>query len=191
MKPLLIIGASSFGRLVQVLAEDCGREVAGFIDDFNSGGEIVGDRGELGTRLSPARFDLALGVGYRHLTARRNIMATHVSQGFDFPPLIHPQARISRKARIGEGCLVMAGADVDAFARIDTLCVLWPGAIVSHDTVVGSNCFLSPGAVLCGFVTVGASTFVGAGSVVVDGTAIPADSFIKAGTRHSIKNAKS
>lgn len=187
MKPLLIIGASSFGRLIQVLAEECGREVEGFIDDFHSGKEIVGDRSKLGSRYTPDRFDLVLAVGYRHMAARLEIMAAHARQGFDFPALVHPQARVSRKAEIGAGCLVMAGANIDAFVQVESLCVLWPEAVVSHDTVVGTNCFLSPGAVLCGFVNVGASTFIGAGSVVVDGTTIPPGSFIKAGIRHSTK----
>lgn len=188
MKPLLVIGGASFGRLVSVLVEECGRTFAGYVDDFNTGGGIVGTRADLGTGIAPTGFDLVLGVGYKDLAARWRVYEEAVAKGFHFPTLVHPRAVVSRHARVAEGCLVMAGASVDAFASLEQACVLWPGAIVSHDSRIGRNTFLSPNATVCGFVNLGHSSFLGAGSVVVDHATLPEGTFAKACSRIGTRN---
>lgn len=185
MKPLLIIGASSFGQLLQVLAEEVNGQVAGFIDDFNGGGKIVGRTNELGTRLMPADFDLVMAIGYKHLDARMKMFRDLLAEGFCFPTLVHPTARVSPRASVGMGCLIMANADIDSFTRIGDACVVWPQATISHDNSIGDNTFISPAATLCGFVTVGESSFIGASSTIVDGSVVPPGSFVKAASRHN------
>ncbi len=184
MKPLLIIGASSFGLLVHVLAEDAGREVLGFIDDSNSGKDVLGRTDELGTRFLPADVDLSMAIGYKHLDARIAMFRRLVVSGFHFPALAHPAARISRRASLGAGCLVMASADVDSFTRVGEACVIWPQVAVSHDNNIGDNTFIGPAATLCGFVSVGESSFIGANSTIIEGSVLPPGSFVKAATRH-------
>lgn len=183
MKPLVIFGGSPFGRLVRVLAEDAGFSVLGFIDDFSTGPDILGDRSALRDDLGPESVSLAMAIGYSHLEARLGLLHQYIDAGFDCPPIIHPRAFVSRHASIEAGCLLMAGASVDAFATIGLGCVLWPGSIVSHDCAIGPNTFISPNATLCGHVQVGHSTFVGAGSVIVNGISVPEHSFVKAGAR--------
>lgn len=184
MKPLLIIASSTFGRLVRTLAEDVGYEVAGFIDDVHQGEGILGDRTALGTRFTPDTYVLAMAIGYSHLPARLELYRECVAKGFAFPALVHPRAYVSRHATIGDGCIVMAGANVDAFSTIKSISVLWPTSVVSHDCIVGANTFISPNATLCGFVSVGHSTFIGAGSVIVDGSRLPERSFVKSASRY-------
>lgn len=188
MKPLLIIGASSFGRLIATLAEECGRPVAGFIDDTIDGPSILGNTHDLGTELQPLHYELALAIGYKHLQARLGQFIRLKEAGFHFPTLIHPTARISKHANLEEGSLVMGGADVDAFSEVGSVCVLWPRAVVSHDNRIGRNTFISPAATLCGFVTVGQSSFIGANSTIVDGSTLRENSFVKAASLHYSKN---
>ncbi|HHA2449877.1 acetyltransferase [Stenotrophomonas maltophilia] len=185
MKPLVIIGASPFGELLQILAEDSGRTVAGFVDDFAEEGSVMGTTSDLGQRLSCTSFDLVMAIGYRHLQRRLELFDLLRRQGFSFPALSHPAAFVSRKAIVGEGAVVMAGANIDAFAEVGDACVLWPQATISHDCRVGRNTFISPAATLCGFVEVGPSSFIGANSVIVDSSVLPASSFVKAGSRHN------
>lgn len=185
MKPLLLIGGSSFGQLLRVLAEEVDAEVAGFIDDFNSGDMIVGRIDDLGTRLMPADFDLVMAIGYKHLDARARIFRDLLKTGFHFPTLVHPTARVSTRASLGAGCLIMANADIDSFTRVGEACVVWPQATISHDNNIGDNTFISPAATLCGFVTVGESSFIGASSTIVDGSVLPPRSFVKAASRHN------
>lgn len=187
MKPLLIIGGSSFGQLMAVLAVDCGRVVAGFVDDIQTGPEIVGRTGDLGHALAPADYELVLAIGYKHLEPRMALFRQLGAAGFSFPPLVHPTARISSQATVGAGCLIMARADVDAFTRIGDACVLWPNATISHDNSIGDNTFISPSATLCGFVSVDSGVFIGANCTVVDGSKIESGAFIKASTRYQTK----
>jgi acetyltransferase-like isoleucine patch superfamily enzyme len=162
--------------------------VAGFIDDVHVGAGILGDRSALGSTLSPSEFSLVMAIGYSHLEARLSLYRDCVALGFDFPPIIHPRAHVSRRAQVGEGCMVMAGANVDAFSVIEPLCVLWPSSVVSHDCTVHTNSFISPNATLCGFVEVGNSSFIGAGSVVVNGSRVPDKGFVKAASRYFSKS---
>lgn len=185
LKPALVIGSSSFGRLIRSLLVDAGYDFRGYIDDFSTGDEIVGTRDDLGRRFHSDEFCLVLAIGYKDLSARQRVFHQAIDAGFSFPPVIHPRAVVSREARIGAGCLLMAGSNVDSFARLGPACVLWPGAIVSHDSTIEENTFISPNATVCGFVQVGHSSFIGAGSVIVDGTTLPGKSFVKAGTRSS------
>lgn len=184
MKPLIIIAASSFGRLVSLLAQECGRTVAGFVDDSTTGPNILGRTDDLGRVLNESDHELVLAIGYNHLQARLDLFDRLRAEGFHFPSLIHPTARISPHARLGDGCLVMASVDVDAFSEIGEACVLWPHTTVSHDNCIGRNTFISPAATLCGFVTVGTSSFVGANSTIIDGSKLADRSFVKASTRH-------
>lgn len=185
MRPLLIIGGSPFGRLVRALAEDADRDIAGFVDDFNQGESILGRTDELGTRFAPADVDLAMAIGYNHLEARLAMFRRLIERGFEFPTLVHPTARISARASLGAGCLVMANADIDAFTRIGDACVVWPNATISHDNTIGESTFVSPAATLCGFVSVGELSFIGANSTIVDGSVLPPRSFVKAASRHN------
>lgn len=188
MKPLLIIGASSFGHLMAALAEDCGRRVGGYLDDYSTGPGIVGTTSQLGETLAATDFDLVMAIGYKHLAARIKSFDGLRGRGFQFPSLIHPRAAVSSRARIGDGCLLMSGVNVDAFTTIGDACVLWPGAIVSHDNQIGRNTFISPGATLCGFVSIGQGSFIGANSTIVDSSSVEEGGFVKAATRHQTKN---
>lgn len=184
-KPVVVIGASSFGRLVRVLVSDAGRVFAGYLDDFSSGEDIIGSLDRLREPGFANEVDLALAIGYRHLEARREIFHRALGQGFQLPALVHPRAYVSKEATLGPGCLVMAGANVDAFADVGGACVLWPGSIVSHDARVGENTFVSPNATICGFTRVGHSSFLGAGCTLVNNLDLPPSSFVKAAQRIS------
>lgn len=187
MKPLLVIAASSFGHLARVLAQECGRKVAGFIDDTKSAGDILGATSDLGRSLTPIEYELVMAIGYRHLDTRIALFRRLCATGFYFPPLIHPAARVSQHARIGDGTIVMANADVDAFTVVGEACVIWPHATVSHDNNIGCNTFISPAATLCGFVTIGQGSFIGANSTIIDGSTLKDGAFVKASARHHIK----
>lgn len=188
MKPLLIVGASSFGQLMAVLADDCSRSVAGFVDDTQTGPLVLGTSGDLGLELPPAEFDLILAIGYKHLQTRFRMFERLRAAGFHFPTLVHPTARVSSHAVVGKGCLIMAGTDIDAFTSIGNACVLWPHVTVSHDNRIGHNTFISPAATLCGFVSVGPGSFIGANSTIVDGSTLGDGSFVKAATRYHTAN---
>ena len=179
---LLVYGSKDFGQVIRALVDHAGHEFAGFIDDFAEGAEIIGTYQQARRAYPPAPgIGIAVAIGYDHLAARWNLYQAIRKDGYAVPALVHRAAVVHPDAKIGEGAIVMAGANVDVFSQIAELAVLWPGVIVSHDCRVGRNCFLSPGAILCGFVNTGADCFIGAGAVIADHRSVPDGQFVKAG----------
>lgn len=178
---LLVYGSRDFGRVLRDLLGVCGHEFIGYVDDMNSGEDIVGNYATARRLHPPGTCGMVIAIGYGHLPQRWAIFQRVSADGYDLPPLIHDRAYVRSPGAVGKGVVVMAGATVDVGATLADLVVLWPGATVSHDSTVGSNTFISPNATICGFVTVGHGCFVGAGAVVVDHRVVPNNSFIKAG----------
>ena len=183
---LLVYGSKEFGRIVKELVLHAGHECAGFVDDFSEGPGIIGTYEQARRDFPPGpSTGIVVAVGYGHLAARWSLYQRIKGDGYAVPALVHRAAILAPDVRIGEGAIVMAGANVDVFSEVGELTVLWPGAIVSHDCRVGRNSFVSPGATLCGFVTTGPGCFIGAGAVIVDHRAVPEGAFVKAGSLYA------
>ncbi|MFU2485945.1 hypothetical protein [Thauera sp. WH-1] len=180
---LLIYGSMDFANTVSALATDCGHDVIGLIDDFNTGPGIIGNFES--TRLShpPETHGVAVAIGYKNLHARQTICARVHASGYQTPSLIHPRAYVANSASIGHGCMIMAGAIIDVRARIGNFVVAWPAVCINHDVVIGENTFLSPSTTVCGHSQIGRNTFIGAGSTISDHCEVPPSSFLKLQTR--------
>jgi sugar O-acyltransferase (sialic acid O-acetyltransferase NeuD family) len=185
---LLIYGSKDFAATVTELASHCGHEVAGMVDDYNTGPGIIGTFEAVIHTHPPSEYGIAIAIGYSNIPARWAAWQRIRSAGYHAPELIHPRAYVADSARIGEGAMVMAGAIVDVRTEIGDLTVVWPGACINHDSKIGANTFISPSATLCGFVQVGAHSFLGAGAVIVDHCQLPEASYIKMLARHTGKN---
>lgn len=183
--PLLVYGSRDYGKLVALIAADCGYRVAGHIDDVHAGDGILGDWNAVSRRCPPAEYAVAIGIGYNNLAARRTLVQRCIAAGYRLPPLVHPRAIVHATARAGAGAVVMLGAILDVRAVAGTAAVCWPGSVVSHDSTLGENSFLSPNATICGNTVTGHSCFIGGGAVVTDHVAMPDGTFVKAGTRYS------
>ena len=182
MARVLVYGSRDFGSVLRRLTIQCGHDFIGFIDDWHTGEEVLGTFDTVRDSLPPGSCEVVLGIGYKHLAARRKLLIDLHQRGYATCSLLHPAAVISPDARIDPGVAIMAGAIIDGNAVVEPGCVVWPGAVVNHDVRVGPNSFVSPNATLCGYVTLGESCFVGAGATVVDHTEVPDNTFIKAGS---------
>lgn len=184
---ILVYGSLEFGEVVKYLVLQCGHEFVGFIDDYSTGGEILGTFAEVVEKHPADSYGIVIAIGYKHLKARWDVFQRVQSLGYRSPALIHPKAYVRETGAVGPGAMVMAGAIVDIHAQIGAMCVLWPAAVVNHNSNIGANTFLSPNSTVCGHVQVGENSFVGAGAVIVDHVSVPADAFIKAGTVYFVK----
>ncbi|MCK7578224.1 MAG: hypothetical protein MZV65_28130 [Chromatiales bacterium] len=181
---LLIYGSKEFAATVAELIHHCGHEVAGMIDDCNTGANILGGFDAIKCSHPPSEYGIAMAIGYTNLPARWSVWERIRASGYQSPALIHPRAYVADSAKVGAGVMIMAGAIVDVHVVIGDLTVLWPGACVNHDAEIGANTFISPSATLCGFAKIGSHCFIGAGAVVVDHCEVPDASFIKMLARH-------
>ena len=184
MKRLIILGTGGncFDILDAVLAANhqTGRaiyECAGFLDDNAAvhGKEFHGVR-VLGSLANAARFPDCVfvnGIGSPNNFWRKADILRATGLAADrFETVVHPQASVSGFAKLGRGCVVLAGAAIGANAVIGDHVILLQGAIVSHDCRIGDfNCIAS-GACLAGGVQVAASSYIGANATVLGGITI-------------------
>ncbi len=184
---LLIYGSKDFAATVAELVRHCGHEVAGMVDDYNTGPGIIGALEGVTHTHPPSAYGFAMAIGYSNIPARWAAWQRIRSAGYHAPALVHPRAYVADSARIGEGAMVMAGAIVDVRVEVGELAVVWPGACINHDTKIGANTFISPSVTLCGFAEVGAHSFIGAGSVIVNHGHVPDGGFIKMLTRYTTR----
>lgn len=99
----------------------------------------------------------------------------------NFIMTIHPNAVVSKFAKIGHGTQVMAGAIINPDAEIGHHCIINTGAIVEHDCILEDFVHISPNATLGGSVKVGEKTQIGMGAMVLPNLIIGRNVLIGAG----------
>ena len=99
----------------------------------------------------------------------------------DVVTLIRPDVAISRRVKIGNGCVAMAGAVINSDTVIGKGCMINTGASVDHDCRVGDYSHVSVGAHVAGTVEIGSGTWIGAGATISNNVNICSDCMIGAG----------
>jgi len=179
---LVVIGASGHGREVASCASAAGIAIAGFVDDNP---DLIGQRiGELdilgGTAaLRSVECRALLGVGYPEVKLR--VLGRALSYVKDWPSLIHPNAVIGDRVRIGRGSFVQAGCVLTVDIDVDEFVTVNVAATINHDCRIGRLATISPGAHIGGNVTIGEGAFVGIGASVMQGVRLGDWSVVGAG----------
>lgn len=123
----------------------------------------------------------AFAIGGARGQDRLTILKRFEAAGLDLPPLIHPDASVSPRARLGRGSQVLAGAVAAADVVVGEACILNNSVNVDHECRLGDGVHIAPGAVLCGCVTVEDNVLIGAHSVVLPRLRIGRDAIVGAG----------
>jgi sugar O-acyltransferase (sialic acid O-acetyltransferase NeuD family) len=185
MKPLLILGTRTLAVEIADIASDIpGFEVAGFVENL--------DRSRCSETLEglPILWIDALAelkeshcaVGGLATTHREKFIRQAAEQGIAFATLVHPSARVSKKAKIAAGAIVSAGCILSAHAEIGNHVFLNRGVLIGHHTAIGDFTTVQPGANIAGCCRIGNRAYVGMGAMIVDDLSIGARSFIGAGS---------
>ncbi len=119
--------------------------------------------------------------GVESSAARKRAFDRLRAEGFELPQVIHATAVVSGRARIGEGCHILAGAVVNADAELGENTIVNTRAVVEHDCRIGADVHVGPGALIAGEVRIGDGTLVGIGGVVIQKIAIGAGALVAAG----------
>lgn len=176
MKRLLILGAGGHGKVMAEAAEAAGtwQEIA-LLDDRHL--KINGSlRWPVLGAVQDARHfvseyaDALVAVGDSAL--RLEWIDLLAEQGFRIPSLVHPAAWVSPSASLGDGCVVMANATLQADSKLGRGCIVNTGASIDHDCRLGDGVHICPGASLGGDVRVGAGSWLGIGCSVIQGIRI-------------------
>lgn len=176
MRRLIIIGASGHGKVIADIAEKNGYRDIVFLDDNETVTECAGYP-VLGnvSQVNSFSGDKIVAIGN---SAIREEIQNKLDQ---LAILIHPSAVISRRVKISEGVVIMAGAIINSDTYIGRGTIINTGSSVDHDCSIGEFCHVSVGAHVAGTVTVGSRTWIGAGATVSNNVNICEDCMIGAG----------
>jgi sugar O-acyltransferase (sialic acid O-acetyltransferase NeuD family) len=178
---LVIVGAGGFGRetadVVEALnaaAPEPVWDLLGIADDAPSdeNRERLDARGlkHLGTVADlvagTARPAYVIGIGSPQV--RRALAERLDAAGFRAATLVHPQASVGSRCRLGEGTVVLAGARVTTNIVLGRHVHLNPNVTVGHDTVLEDYVSMNPASSVSGDCVVGAGALVGVGAVVLN-----------------------
>ncbi len=132
MKTLLILGAGQYGRVAKEVAQSMGEfDKIQFLDDGNAC--AVGKLCDVEKLPYDAAFVAIGNVEVRkYWLGRLDKIAT----------LIHPKATVMPSAKMGEGCILEAGAVVCSGAVVGRGTIIMANAVVGHDAKVGDCCQL-------------------------------------------------
>jgi UDP-N-acetylbacillosamine N-acetyltransferase len=187
-KQLLIFGAGGHAKVVADIAQKCGCEVVGFIDDVDPkragekffGGTVLGGMNAV-DRVRESHQDLEVIVAVGDCKARRKIADSLEKSGLQLATLLHPAAVLGADVRIGKGSVVVAGAIINPGCVIGANVIINTAASVDHDSSIGIGAHIGPGARLGGHVAIGDESWIGIGAIIKDSISIGRSCVIGAG----------
>jgi sugar O-acyltransferase (sialic acid O-acetyltransferase NeuD family) len=190
MKPIIIFGASGFGKEAYQLICDINDihkdwDILGFLDDDDSlHGQIINGLPVLGGIDLLQNFtalNVVIGISDPNLKIRIVKKIMEINKFIDFPTILHPSVSINSKFIkfgvgniVSEGCLFTTNIEIGDFNTFNTRVTL------GHDVKVGNFNSFNPNVQISGNVIIGSSNFFAVNSVVLQGIIIGNDNFIGA-----------
>ena len=189
MKPILLIGGGGHCRSVVDLLECTGLyTVAGIVQRSHAdpaptvlGYPVVGDDDALLGLLKRTPCALVTVGQIKDAAVRVRLFERLRQSQVEIPVVVSPLAYVSRHALIGDGCVILHGAVVNAGVFVGENCIINSQALLEHDVRISDHVHISTGAKLNGGVTVGSACFVGSGAIIQQGVVIGNGSVIGAG----------
>ena len=185
MKSLAIIGAGGHAKVVAEIGELNGWNDITLFDDKWPDLESVEHweiNGDFETFKNNAeKFD-ACFVAIGNNSTRKALSQLISKLNIAIINLVHPNSVISQYAKLGSGCVVMAGAVINPFSIIGDGAIINTGATIEHDCVLQNFTHISPGARLAGGVACAEGSWVGIGSSVLQSVKIGSFSVVGAGS---------
>ena len=190
---LLLIGAGQHARVILYnIKEQNKYDVIGILDanldkakenktfegipilniDYN---EI--DLRKLKIELGVSKFFIAFG----NMKYRKKVWEMFKQAGWNSVNIIHPNAVISKDAKLGEGILIECGCLITPNPTIGNNVVVNTGSQVNHDNIVEDHVYIASGVILSGGVKIGENTLLDDGVIVTLGKTVGKNSLIGAG----------
>lgn len=120
-------------------------------------------------------------ISFGNMKYRKNVFNYLIDHGWSSVNIIHPDAVVSKSAKIGQGVLIESGCLITPSPVIGDNVVINTGSQVNHDNVIESHVYIASGVILSGGVTIGENTLLDDGVIVTLGRKIGCNSLIGAG----------
>ncbi len=171
-RPLLIFPCNGNG----IEALDClgdTHELIGFVDDAadKQGSTVHGFPvfGRDALLQHPAARIFAVPGSPSSYRSRRQIIEGLNVSADRFTSVVHPEASVSKLARVGRNVLIMAGVVITSNAVIgDHVCIL-PNTVIHHDVVIGAWSLIGSSVTIAGGSVIGENCYVGSGASIIHG----------------------
>ena len=184
----MIFGCGSQSRYVIANLRSHGPDALVGMVDLESGGavgRVINDvpvkwnRERALAELDPASTEVVIAHGKNAL--KRELALELGRLGFRFFRAVHERAIVSPSARVGEGCIVNAGAVLLPNSELRAHAIVHSGAVIEHDCVLDERCNVAPGVHLAGRVEIGQDAYVYTGAAVIPQVKIGARAVVGAG----------
>jgi len=175
MNKIIIIGAGGHSKEIIKLARDCGREVAGVLDDsLELHNKTICEIPVLGSICDWHKYrdvDLVIAIGSPR--ARYHVYKRIIALGNPtFAKLIHPSVIISDQRNVGVGTVICARCTVNVEVTIGEHCILNVNTTIAHESILEDFVTVAPMAVISGNVQLQRYVEVGTGAVIKQGLVI-------------------
>lgn len=182
---LIVIGASGFAKEVAWLAEECGYELKGFLDDSPSYCNTqVLNKPVLGSVDDWINFgDCEFIIGIGEPETRSVVVEKMTALGKPkFATLIHPNVVKSKYVDIGEGSIICAGAIITTDVRIGDHVVINLNCTVGHDVLLHNFVTIAPMVAISGNVTLKDLVEIGTSASIRQGITVARNSMLGMGS---------
>jgi sugar O-acyltransferase (sialic acid O-acetyltransferase NeuD family) len=178
-KRLAIIGSSDLGQLIAHHASvNCGFEIAGYYDDFNTSKlsrdnyPVLGTIENIEKDFAAKKMDcLMIAIGYRHMDFRERVYERFAGK-IPFASVIHPSTNMDSSVKIAEGCFILPGCVLDMNVVLHANVLLNTGCVIAHDSEIMAHSFLSPAVKVAGFTKVSRKCVIGINATLIDNIVI-------------------
>ena len=190
---ILLVGAGQHARVVLYNIQEQNKyDVIGILDKnldkakeekFFEGIPILDidyskvDLKELKAKLGTDKFFISFG----NMKYRKKVWELFKNSGWNSVNIIHPNAVISKNAKLGEGILIECGCLITPNPIIGDNVVVNTGSQVNHDNIIENHVYIASGVVLSGGVKIGENTLLDDGVIVTLGREVGKNSLIGAG----------
>lgn len=187
---IVIIGAGQHARVVLYNVEEQNKyEVIGFLDsDDNRIGKVFEGKEILGNyqKENLKEFSKKIGtnkffIGFGNMKYRKKVFDYFINNGWEAVNIIHPNAVVSKNARLGKGILIECGCLITPNPVIGDNVVVNTGSQVNHDNIIEDNVYIASGVILSGGIKIGENTLLDDGVIVTLGCSVGKNSLIGAG----------
>jgi acetyltransferase EpsM len=194
LKRIVILGGQGDGVVIASAIEDLrafdkGIVPYGFLNDFDPPGTKIAELPVLDKIENAKRFLGKKDVYFISalLKPKKSYERSHKIEKLMIPleryyTLIHPQATVSRAAKVGNGTFVGPHANIMPNAVIGNHCSFRASANVGHDCILGNYCYMGPNSTLSGRVKLGHGVHIGPNASVIEGVEIGSYSVIGIGS---------
>lgn len=187
MKNIVIIGAGGFAREVAWLIEEINENkkewnLLGFIDDNQenimeklNGYTVLGTTDFLNKMPEDVYSVIAIGNG----KIREKI--ANKLENRKFATLIHPNVKVSKTNKIGEGSIICSGNILTVNIEIGNHVIINLDCTVGHDSIIEDYTTILPSVNLSGNTITKKYTIIGTGTKVIQGIMIGKNVILGAG----------